>query len=72
MDNDESTLFSDLESPFTEAGRHLTPGHVYPVLEISDDIRQLKTIDDKGNFYTGLIGLFKFVRDESGTSRHTW
>ena len=63
QENNVQNLFDDLENPYQDAFGRLTPGKVYPVLNVRDDGRALTVIDDLGHLWTAVTGLFKFAEN---------
>ena len=62
-ENELSNLFEDLDNPYRDARDRLTPGKIYPVLNVKDDGRTLTVVDDLGRLWTAVTGLFKFAED---------
>ena len=67
-ENDGQSLFDDIENPYSDARERLTPGRVYPVMEVADQGRHLTVIDDAGRPWTAVTGLFKFAEELSAGS----
>ncbi len=62
-ENEGSSLFDNLDNPWLEARRRLTPGRVYPVLGVEQQGRILTILDDTGHEWSAALGLFKFADD---------
>jgi len=62
-ENEIQNLFDDLDNPYQDAQNRLTPGKIYPVLEVGNDGRALTVIDDLGRLWTAVTGLFKYVEN---------
>jgi len=54
-------LFDNEYNPYLSVNSSLTPGKVYPVMEICGDGRNITVIDDSGMPLTANTGLFKYV-----------
>ncbi|MCK5734991.1 MAG: hypothetical protein KAH21_00880 [Spirochaetaceae bacterium] len=63
QENELQTLFDDLDNPYQDASSRLTPGKVYPVMNVGDDGRRLTVIDDLGRLWTAVTGLFKYAEN---------
>ncbi len=61
LENEAVNLFEDLENPYHDAMDRLTPGKVYPVMNVEDNGRALTVIDDLGRMWTVVTGLFKYA-----------
>jgi|GEM_PF-1524467 len=60
-ENETQNLFDDLENPYRDARDRLTPGRIYPVMNVGENGRQITVIDDLGRLWTAVTGLFKYA-----------
>ncbi len=60
-ENEVQALFEDLENPYLDARGRLTPGKVYPVMNVGENGRRLTVIDDLGHPWNAVTGLFKYA-----------
>jgi hypothetical protein len=70
VENEAGSLFDDLENPYKDAKRRLTPGRVYPVMGIGEDGRRLTVIDDLGRPWKAMTGLFKYAEEQQRAFRN--
>jgi len=63
QENEVQNLFDDLDNPYKDAMKRLTPGKIYPVMNVGDDGRAITVIDDLGRLWTAVTGLFKYAEN---------
>ncbi len=61
-DTGQVSLFADVPDVRAEARRRLTPGRVYPVVDVVREGQDLVLPDDDGRLFTGSSRLFRYVR----------
>ena len=62
-ENSAAGLFEDLANPWMDAQNRLTPGRLYPVMDVVDNGRSLTIIDDSGLAWTTSMVMFKYAAD---------
>jgi len=63
QENKAQNLFDDLDNPYQDAMNRLTPGKIYPVMNVGEDGRAITVIDDLGRLWTAVTGLFKYAEN---------
>ena len=67
-DAGQASLFADVPDVRAEARRRLTPGRVYPVVDVVREGQDLVLPDDDGRLFTASSRLFRFVRSDDSPS----